>query len=149
MAMLMRTDPFRDLDRVFQLAGADGSPTRPAVIPMDAYRSGDTFVVHFDLPGVDPASIDIDVERNMLTVKAQRQPQEPEQASMIISERPRGTFTRQLMLGQALDTEHVEASYDAGVLSIRIPVADKAKPRKIEVTTGSSNHRQISGETAD
>lgn len=146
--MLMRTDPFRQLDRLFQPAGADGSPSRPAVIPMDAYRTGDTFVVHFDLPGVDPASIDIDLERNVLTVKAERQPPVPDQADVVISERPRGTFTRQLMLGDALDAEQVEASYDAGVLNIRIPVAAQAKPRKITVGTGSSNHRQISGETA-
>ena len=147
--MLMRTDPFRQLDRLFQLAGTDGSPSQPAVIPMDAYRTGDTFVVHFDLPGVDPGAVDIDVERNVLTVKAERQPPAPDQADVVISERPRGTFTRQLMLGEVLDTERVEATYDAGVLSIRIPVAPQAKPRKIAVAAGSSNHRQISGETAD
>jgi HSP20 family protein len=121
--MLMRTDPFRELDRLSQqFFGVNGTSTRPAVMPMDAYRDGEQFVVHFDIPGVDPSSIDLDVERNVLTVHA---------------ERPRGVFSRQLFLGDTLDTDHIEANYDAGVLTLRIPVAEQAKPRKIEIGGGS------------
>jgi HSP20 family protein len=135
--MLMRTDPFRDpfrdLDRLTQLAlGAGGTLARPAIMPMDAWRDGDTFHVELDLPGVDPQTIDLDVERNIVTVKAER-PARASDAGLIAAERPRGVFSRQLMLGEGLDTERIEASYDAGVLSLAIPVADKAKPRKIAI----------------
>ena len=137
--MLMRTDPFRELDRLTQqLFGANGTTTRPAVMPMDAYRAGDQFVVHFDLPGVDPASIDLDVEHNVLTVKAERTPTYGEDAELQVAERPRGVFSRQLFLGDTLDAERIEAHYDAGVLTLRIPIAEKAKPRKIQITGGSS-----------
>ena len=137
--MLMRTDPFRELDRLTQqLFGANGTTTRPAVMPMDAYRAGEQFVVHFDLPGVDPASIDLDVEHNVLTVKAERTPTYGEDAELQVAERPRGVFSRQLFLGDTLDAERIEAHYDAGVLTLRIPIAEKAKPRKIEITGGST-----------
>ncbi len=129
--MLMRTDPFRELDRLTQQLA--GTTARPAAMAMDAYRQGDSFVVQFDLPGVDPASIDVDVERNVLTVRAERKPPAGEDVQLLANERPTGTFSRQLFLGEALDTERVDASYDAGVLSLRIPVAEKAKPRKISV----------------
>ncbi|WP_027945348.1 Hsp20/alpha crystallin family protein [Amycolatopsis taiwanensis] len=135
--MLMRTDPFRELDRLTQqFFGATGTPTRPAVMPMDAYRSGEEFVVHFDLPGVSPDSIDLDVERNVLTVKAERSPEYGEGADVQVAERPRGVFSRQLFLGESLDAEHIKASYDAGVLTVRIPIAEQAKPRRIAIQGG-------------
>lgn len=136
--MLMRTDPFRELDRLTQqLLGANGTTARPAVMPMDAYREGDQFVVHFDIPGVDPSSIDLDVERNVLTVQAERALPAPEDAQFQVAERPRGVFSRQLFLGDTLDADRIEASYDAGVLTLRIPIAEQAKPRKISVSGGS------------
>jgi HSP20 family protein len=137
--MLMRTDPFRELDRLTQqLFGQNGTWSRPAVMPMDAYRQGEQFVVHFDLPGVEPSSIDLNVERNVLTVKAERTSAYGEDVELQVAERPRGVFSRQLFLGDTLDTDHVEASYDAGVLTLRIPIAEKAKPRKIDITGGSA-----------
>ena len=129
--MLMRTDPFRDLDRIAQQVF--GTPGRPTAMSMDAWRDGDTFEVEFDLPGISPESIDLDVERNVVTVKAER-PALDKDLEMLASERPRGVFSRQLVLGENLDTEHIEASYEAGVLRLRIPVAEKAKPRKITIT---------------
>ena len=132
--MLMRTDPFRELDRLTQqVFGTNGTLARPSVMPMDAWRDGDTFHVEFDLPGVNPDSIDLDVERNVVTVKAERRPRASD-AELIAAERPRGVFSRQLMLGDNLDTEHISASYDAGVLTLQIPVAEQAKPRKISIT---------------
>ncbi len=142
--MLMRTDPFREMDRLTQqLFGGNGTTARPAVMPMDAYRDGESFVVHFDLPGVDPSSIDLDVERNVLTVKAERRGPVGDQVELQVAERPRGVFTRQLFLGDTLDTDRVDASYDAGVLTLRIPVAEQAKPRKIAVTANDGGARQI------
>jgi HSP20 family protein len=137
--MLMRTDPFRELDRLSQqLFGTNGTTSRPAVMPMDAYRHGEQFVVQFDLPGVDPSSIDLDVERNVLTVKAERTPTYGEDVELQVAERPRGVFSRQLFLGDTLDTDRIEAHYDAGVLTLRLPIAQKAKPRKIEITGGNA-----------
>jgi HSP20 family protein len=134
--MLMRTDPFRELDRLAQqMLGSDGTLARPAVMPLDAWRDEDTFHVEFDLPGVDPESIDLDVERNVVTVRAER-PHRASDAELIAAERPRGIFSRQLVLGDNLDTEHISASYDAGVLALRIPVAEQAKPRRIPVAGG-------------
>ena len=136
--MLMRTDPFRELDRISQqLWGAQGTVARPAVMPMDAWRDGDTFHVEFDLPGVSFDAIDLDVERNVVTVKAERPPRN-DAGEPLAAERPRGIFSRQLVLGDNLDTEHITATYDAGVLSLDIPVAETAKPRKIAV--GSNGH---------
>ena len=136
--MLMRTDPFRELDRLTQqLFGQNGTWSRPAVMPMDAYREGEHYVVHFDLPGVEPSSIDLNVERNVLTVKAERAPTYGDDVELQVAERPRGVFSRQLFLGDTLDPEHIKASYDAGVLTLRVPIAEKAKPRKIEITGGS------------
>ena len=141
--MLMRTDPFRELDRLTQqLFGTNGTTSRPAVMPMDAYRDGEQIVVQFDLPGVDPSSIDLDVERNVLTVKAERPPDYGDNVELQVAERPRGVFSRQLFLGDTLDADRIEAHYDAGVLTLRLPIAEKAKPRKIEIT-GGSQARQI------
>ncbi|MCE0767297.1 Hsp20/alpha crystallin family protein [Pseudonocardia kujensis] len=137
--MLMRTDPFRDLDRLTQqLFGANGTATRPTMMPMDAYRSGDEYVVQFDLPGVAPDSIDLDVERNVLTVKAERTPNYDEGAEVQVSERPRGVFSRQLFLGETLDPDNITAHYDAGVLTLRVPIVEQAKPRKISIGGGSA-----------
>ncbi|KJY38850.1 Hsp20/alpha crystallin family protein [Streptomyces katrae] len=137
--MLMRTDPFHELDRLTQLFNG---VQRPAAMPMDAWREDGSVWVKFDLPGVDPDSVDLSVEEDMLTVQAERKPEVKEGADVVISERPTGTFTRQLFLGENLDTEHIEAVYDAGVLSLRIPVAEQAKPRKIEIGTGGSKELQ-------
>jgi HSP20 family protein len=133
MVMLIRTDPFRDLDRLAQQVL--GTAARPAVMPIDAYREGDSFYVHFDLPGVQAGSITLTVEHNVLTVDAKRLPATPGGAEMIIAERPSGTFSRQLLLGEALDTEHITAAYAAGVLTLKIPVRESAKPHSIHVTT--------------
>jgi HSP20 family protein len=132
-AMLMRTDPFRELDRLTQqVLGTNGTLARPSAMPMDAWRDGDVFQVEFDLPGVHPDSIDLDVERNVVTVRAER-PNRASDAELIAAERPRGVFSRQLILGDNLDTEHIQAGYDGGVLTLKIPVAEKAKPRKIAI----------------
>ncbi|ANS65510.1 heat shock protein 20 [Streptomyces lincolnensis] len=141
--MLMRTDPFREFDRLAQQVL--GSTARPSAMSMDAYRSGDDFVVHFDLPGIDPETIELDVERNVLNVRAERRNPAPEGAELIVAERPTGSFTRQLFLGDTLDTERIDASYDVGVLTLRIPVAEQAKPRRIQITGGSGERKQISG----
>src|SRR5512132_1113800 len=141
--MLMRTDPFRELDRLTQqMFGTDGTLARPSVMPMDAWRDGDTFHVEFDLPGVNPDSIDLDVERNVVTVQAER-PARADNAELIAAERPRGVFSRQLVLGDNLDTERIAASYDAGVLTLRIPVAEQAKPRKISITREGKDRQAI------
>ncbi|MFI2352977.1 Hsp20/alpha crystallin family protein [Streptomyces sp. NPDC019443] len=144
--MLMRTDPFRELDRLAQqLTGAAGTWSRPSAMPMDAYREGEEYVIAFDLPGVAKDAIDIDVERNMLTVKAERRPvAKADDVQMELSERPLGVFSRQLVLADTLDTERISADYDAGVLTLRIPIAERAKPRKIAIG-GESAHKQISG----
>lgn len=133
--MLMRTDPFRELDRLVERVW--GTTAHPAGIPMDAWRDGDTFLVELDLPGVDPESIDLGIERNVLTVKAERKPAYGENTETVVTERPAGTFSRQLFLGDTLDTERIDASYEAGVLRLRIPVAEQAKPRKIAISGGS------------
>ncbi|MEU7697084.1 Hsp20/alpha crystallin family protein [Streptomyces sp. NPDC039028] len=144
--MLMRTDPFREMDRIVQqLSGTSGTWSKPSVMPMDAYREGDVYVIAFDLPGVSPEAVDIDVERNMLTVKAERRPvAQADSVKMELSERPLGVFSRQLMLADTLDTERIEATYEAGVLTLRIPIAERAKPRKISIG-GESGPKQISG----
>ena len=135
--MLMRWDPFRELDRLSDQAWT-GLRSRQAVMPMDAYRHGDQFVVHFDLPGVDPATVDLTIEKNVLTVSAERAWQKSEGDEVVVNERPQGTFSRQLFLGENLDSERIHASYDNGVLSVRIPVAERAKPRKVEIGGGGS-----------
>src|SRR5690348_12227879 len=141
MTMLMRTDPFRDVDRMFeQLLG---TTSRPAVMRVDAERDGETFYVYFDLPGVDPDSIELTVERNVLQVKAQRQRELKDGVESVISERPMGVFSRQLFLGDTLDTDKLAATYDNGVLTLTIPVSDQAKPRKISIESGNSGRKEI------
>jgi len=135
--MLMRTDPFRDLDRLTQQVF--GTAARPAFMPMDAWRSGDVFHIEFDLPGVSTDSIDLDVERNVLTVRAERAQSNNNESEMIAAERPRGVFSRQIILGDNLNLDAVEATYNDGVLHLTVPVAEKAKPRKISIDSGSSN----------
>ncbi|MCY0953226.1 Hsp20/alpha crystallin family protein [Streptomyces sp. H27-S2] len=144
--MLMRTDPFREMDRIVQqMSGASGTWSKPSVMPMDAYREGEEYVIAFDLPGVDREAIDIDVERNMLTVKAERRPvAKADSVKVELSERPLGVFSRQVVLADTLDTERIRADYDAGVLTLRIPIAERAKPRKISIG-GESGRKQISG----
>ncbi|AYN36058.1 Hsp20/alpha crystallin family protein [Streptomyces albus] len=139
----MRTDPFRELDRLTQQLLGPGTWSRPSAMPMDAYREGDEYVVAFDLPGVTPEAIDIDVERNMLTVKAERRPAaKAENVQMELSERPLGVFSRQIALADTLDTEHIEADYASGVLTLRIPIAERAKPRKVVI---GGERKEISG----
>ena len=144
--MLMRTDPFREMDRLTQqvFGNTQGTWSRPTAMPMDAYRVGDEFVVAFDLPGVSPDAIELDVERNVLSVKAERRPiAETEHVEMQVAERPLGAFSRQLFLGETLDSENVSAHYESGVLTLRIPVAPQAKPRKIEISHAESDKKQI------
>jgi HSP20 family protein len=139
-SMLMRTDPFRELERFTQQffgVPESGTWSRPAAMPIDAYRTGNQFIVALDLPGVTPESIDVNVERNVLTVKAERRPLNlGDDAQAQITERPLGVFSRQLFLSDALDTEHIEAGYENGVLVLRIPVAEQAQPRKVAVSVG-------------
>jgi HSP20 family protein len=135
VAMLMRFDPFRELDRLVEQVWGP-TTLRSGTVAMDAYRLGDHFVARFDLPGVRPDSIDLTVEKNVLTVSAERQDEPADGAEVLVAERPHGSFTRQLFLGEALDTEHVEASYEDGVLTVTIPVAEEARPRRVAITTG-------------
>ncbi|GAA4118934.1 HSP20 family protein [Enteractinococcus coprophilus] len=138
-SVLMRSDPFRELDRLTQqLLGSTGTRMRPTMMLMDAWRDGDTFHIEFDLPGVDPSSIDLDVERNVITVKAERAPLSDD-VERLASERPRGHFSRQLVLGDNLDTDNISANYEAGVLALEVPVAETAKPRKIEISSGNDS----------
>jgi HSP20 family protein len=139
--MLMRTDPFRELDRLTQQVF--GTVARPAYMPMDAWRDGDTFHIEFDLPGVMPDSIDLDVERNVLTVRADR-PAREGNVEVIAAERPSGVFSRQLILGDNVDLDKISASYHDGVLALQVPVAEKAKPRKIAIESGDGQ-RVIEG----
>jgi HSP20 family protein len=136
--MLMRTDPFRELDRFTQQVF--GNTARPAAMPMDAYRQGDNFYIHFDLPGINPDSIGLTVEQNVLTVRADRAQARADGAELLIAERPYGTFTRQVFLGETLDADKIAADYATGVLTLTIPVREAAKPRNIQIT--SSDHAQ-------
>ena len=137
--MLMRTDPFRDLDRLTQQVF--GTMARPAAMPMDAFRKGDTFYIKLDLPGSTLDAIELTVEQNVLTVHATR-PAMNGEVEMLVAERPAGAFTRQVFLGESLDADHIEADYTAGVLTLAIPVSEAAKPRKVEIT--SQDAKQIS-----
>jgi HSP20 family protein len=136
--MLMRADPFRELDRFTQQVF--GTAARPAAMPMDAYRRGDDFCLHFDLPGIDADCISLTVEQNVLTVRAERAPAQPGGAELLIAERSYGTYTRQVFPGETLDADKIAADYAADVLTLTIPVREAAKPRSIQVT--SSDHQQ-------
>jgi len=136
--LLRNTDPFREFDRLTQQLA--GTTNRPVVMPMDAWREGDQFVLEFDLPGVTSETIDLDVERNVLTVSAERVARNGDW-EMLASERPRGRFSRQLVLGDNLDLDRIEAGYDGGVLRLTVPVAEKAKPRKIEISNATGPAR--------
>lgn len=139
--MLMRTDPFRDLDRL--TPQVLGTPARPAAMPIDAYRQGEHFVVELDVPGVEAASIDLTVEKNVLTVHAQRQRGGLEGVEFLVAERPQGTFSRQLFLGDSLDADRIDARYQDGVLTLRVPIAERAKPRRVPVTVGDHGPTSI------
>lgn len=137
----MRTDPFRELDRLSQQFF--GAPSRNTlVMPMDAYRKDDRFYVKFDLPGIDPDSLDVTVEQNVLTIEARRPTQED--VEWTVAERPTGSFTRQVFLGETLAVDKLEADYSDGVLTIEIPVLEEAKPRRVEISH-SSERKQIAG----
>jgi HSP20 family protein len=139
--MVFRFDPFRDVDRLAeQLLG---SQRAPRVMPMDLFRSGDHYVVACDLPGVDPGSVDISVDGGVLTIRAERTPRSDEQAQWLAQERPSGTFLRQLTLGEGLDTEQIGATYENGVLTVTLPVAEKARPRRIQVTTADQGGGRV------
>ena len=141
--MLVRIDPFRDFDRLAQQIW--GTPARPAAMPMDAWLDGEQIVVQFDLPGVDMYSVDLDVPRNVLTVRAERRGSTGEDAEMVAAERPRGVLRRQLTLGDTPDTDRVQASYSAGVLTLRIPVAEKADPGKITNAVPDADRAALTG----
>ncbi|MBQ1046930.1 Hsp20/alpha crystallin family protein [Micromonospora sp. C51] len=139
--MLMRTDPFREIDRLAEQFF--GNTSRPAVMHMDAYRDGDYFYAAFDLPGVDPESIDCTVQRNVLTVRAERRRPSGDNVELVAAERPMGVFSRQLFLGETLDTDKLEAGYDNGVLTLRIPVAERAKPRRVTISATGNGRKEI------
>jgi HSP20 family protein len=141
--MLVRSDPFRQFDRLAEQVF--GTVAHPAAMPMDAWRDGNEFVVEFDLPGIDPASIDLDVERNVLTVRAERKPSTGPEVELVASERPRGVFSRQVILGDVLDTGGITAAFNGGVLRLTIPVAERAKPRKIAVSTDEQSAVSANG----
>ena len=146
---LVRSDPYRDVDRLFQqLWNTQQSGPRPMAMPMDAYRKDDSFLLQLDLPGVTPDSIDLTGEDNVLTISAERPPPaKSDGVESVIAERTFGTFTRQVVLGKTLDSERIEASYEGGVLTVAIPVAEQAKPRRIEVAVGS-DHKQLATSAA-
>ncbi|HEY0487278.1 MAG TPA: Hsp20/alpha crystallin family protein [Mycobacteriales bacterium] len=139
--VVLRFDPFRDVDRLAeQLLG---SQRAPRVMPMDLFRSGDHYVLACDLPGVDPGSVNVDVHGGVLSIRAERTPRSEEHAQWLAQERPSGTFLRQLTLGEGVDPEQISATYENGVLTLTLPVAERAKPRRIQVTTGDEGRRVI------
>ena len=127
--MMLRFDPFKEVDRMHeQVFGRSGR-----LLPLDLYRSGEHSVLHVDMPGVDPGSIDVSVDGSALTIRAERTGRTEEALEWLARERPVGTYLRQLALGDGLDTERIAATYENGVLTVTIPVAEKAKPRRIAV----------------
>ena len=148
----LRFDPFRDFDRL--AAEVFGTARTPSLMPMDCLRTGDQFVVRFDLPGIDADSLEVSAENQALTVRAERTRRDPEDSAYLVSERPSGTYSRQLVLGDGLAVDDIKADYHDGVLTLTIPIAEQAKPRKIEITRGENSaigshegHKMISGET--
>ena len=146
--MLMHTDPFRELDRLSEALWT-GARDRGLFVPVDAIRRGENVVLHFDLPGVDPASVDLTVERNVLTVTAERQFAYGEGDQVLLRERPSGKVTRQMVLGDNLDLDAVSADYEAGVLTVTIPVAERAKARKVEISGSSQKQNIVEGQSAE
>ena len=142
---VLRYDPLRDFDRFTSQLLGGSTGTSPRSFPMDAYRRGDRFFVHLDLPGVDPDSIDLTCEQNLLTIQAERRFESREEDQLIVNERPQGTFNRQLFLSDALDAEGIEATYEDGVLTLQLPVAERAKPRRIEITGSQHGPQTIEG----
>lgn len=147
--MLLQFDPFRDIDRMADRMADQASGRGSATMPMDAVRNGETVHVYLDLPGVDPASIDLEVERNVLTVKAERRWARAEGDQVLANERRQGTYVRRLLLGDTLDGDRIEAAYQDGVLTITIPVAEAAKPRKVDVTSGGGGATAIEAESTE
>jgi HSP20 family protein len=144
--MLVRYDPFRAFDRPFPRSfdrSFDRAADRRSFMPMDAVRHEHHVELRFDLPGIAPDAIDVEVERNVLTVRAERSWSLPEGAEMLTQERPQGSVTRRVTLGESLDTEHLEATYDAGVLVLTIPVIEQAKARKVEVQVGAPEALEV------
>jgi HSP20 family protein len=146
MSSLMRFDPFREFDRLTEQLVTSGGRGTPRSFPMDAYRRGDQFFVHLDLPGVDPDSVELTAENNVLTVSAERTFEQQEGDQLLARERLQGQFTRQLLLGENLDIDHIEASYENGVLTLAIPVAERAKPRRISISS-TGGHKTIEGKS--
>jgi HSP20 family protein len=144
--MAMYWDPFRELDRL----AATMLDTRqgPRMMPIDLHRDGDHYVLSADLPGVDPGSIDVNVDGQLLTIRAERTVRSDEGVQWLVHERPSGSFQRQLTLGDGLDTGQISAHYDNGVLSVVIPVSEQAKPRKIEVQSAPQTERQVTATTS-
>ena len=142
---MLHPDPFRDIDRLAaQLLGTSpGSARVPLAMPMDLYRSGDHYVLHVDLPGVDPGSVDVSVDGGILTVKAQRSERTEVDVQWLSSERFTGGYLRRLSLGEDIDADHIAATYQNGVLTVTLPVAARAKPRRIEVTPGAPDKIEV------
>ena len=139
--MALGYDPFREYEQLAQQLLSGGRV--PRSFPMDAYRRGDEFVVHLDLPGVDPGSIDITVESGVLTVSAERRFEQQDDDEMVVNERPQGRFNRDLRFGSAIDVEKIGASYEGGVLTLSLPVSERAKPRTIRVEARDEGQREI------
>ena len=144
--MAMFWDPFRDLDRLD--ASMLDSRQGPRVMPIDLHRDGDHYVLSADLPGVDPGSVDVDIDGQLLTIRAERTLRSDEQAQWLVRERPSGSFLRQLTLGDGLDTAGISAHYENGVLSVVIPVSEQAKPRKVEVQSAPHTEREVTANTS-
>ncbi|MFC0432528.1 Hsp20/alpha crystallin family protein [Kutzneria buriramensis] len=136
---LMRFDPFRDLDRLTEQAFGRGA----RAMPMEAFRRGDEFVVALDVPGVDPADVDVTVEHNVVSVRAGRRPLHADGDELVIDERPQGEFSRQLFLGDNLDSTKLSANVDRGVLMITVPVAESSKPRRVEIGHDTAERHTI------
>ena len=142
---VIRFDPFREFDRLTEQMLGAGRGGSARSFPMDAYRRGDQFFVHLDLPGVDPDSIDLTTEQNVLTIRAERRFNTHEEDEIVVNERPQGTFSRQLFLSETLDAENIRATYEQGVLTLEIPVAERAKPRRIQVSRTEGGPQTIEG----
>ncbi len=134
--MAMSFDPFSEIDRIASVLIQ--SRPGPRVMPVDLYRDGDRYILSADLPGVDPGSVDIDVDGQLLTIRAQRSAARADGAKWLLQERPAGTYLRQFSIGEGVDSANISASYEDGVLRLVIPVSERAKPRKVQVMTQNS-----------